>query len=330
MVRLRQFRKRAGLTQAQLAVRAGVSRQLIGAVEAGRHLPRVDAAIAIAAVLGVDVDTVFSPPAALCDILTGEPPAEGALVRIGRVGENVVTAPVGIGTEGWDVADGRIEGGAVVRFTERRDGLVVAGCEPGLQAVERMLRENGIGAVSVSASSRSAIDALVAGRVHAAVVHGPALSEGAGADDVVRFGLATWRVGLAGPLDALHGWWRECLSGRVPVVQREIGAGVQRTFEENTAPGVTVPGPRVANHVEAAAYVVSGGVPAVTIEPAALAFNTAFHPLATHQVELWVAREHAAGPIVGNALDAIASKRFRERLTAIGGYDLSNSGSRVA
>jgi DNA-binding XRE family transcriptional regulator len=58
---LRELREAAGLTQAELAARAGVSRQLVGAVEVGRHLPRVDAALALAAALNVDVGRCSSP-----------------------------------------------------------------------------------------------------------------------------------------------------------------------------------------------------------------------------------------------------------------------------
>ena len=51
---LKQHRARLDLTQAELAMRAGVSRQLVGAAEVGRNLPRVDAAIALAAALQPD------------------------------------------------------------------------------------------------------------------------------------------------------------------------------------------------------------------------------------------------------------------------------------
>lgn len=51
---LRELRDAKGLTPGELAGRAGVSRRLVGAVEAGRHLPRVAAAAALTAALGVD------------------------------------------------------------------------------------------------------------------------------------------------------------------------------------------------------------------------------------------------------------------------------------
>ncbi|MGH8874857.1 MAG: helix-turn-helix domain-containing protein, partial [Acidimicrobiia bacterium] len=232
--RLRELREAAGLTQSELAARAGVSRQLVGAVEAGRHLPRVDAALSLAAALGVDAELLFSRRAAPIDVLSGDSPPEGSLVRIGRVGDRTLTSPARVGMDGWDVADGVVEGGEVAPFGRIGPGVVVVGCEPGLEAMERLLREGGMGAVAVTGSSASAIEALSGGRAHAAVVHGPegwlpGLPDGV---EVARFRLVRWRVGLAGPAGVAVRWWENALRGRVPVVQREPGAGVQGTFEE--------------------------------------------------------------------------------------------------
>jgi DNA-binding XRE family transcriptional regulator len=323
---LRSLRKSSGLTQAELAARAGVSRQLVGAVEAGRHLPRVDAAVALAAVLGVEVSAVFGPARVPVDAVAGTPAAEGSLVRAGWVGDRVVTAPARVGPEGWDVADGIVEGGALTLFDVGRPGVVVAGCEPGLEALERMLRENGMGAVAVSASSASAVEALVAGRLHAAVVHGTGLS--AAPRGVARFRLTEWRVGLAAPAEAASGWWRDALAGRVPVVQREQGAGVQHTFENVAEAGIA--GPRVGGHLEAARRAVLAGMPAVTIEPAALAVGALFHPIEVHRAELWVAQDWVADRVVSEALHVIAGRRFQRRLEGVGGYDLTGCGTRTA
>jgi hypothetical protein len=71
-------------------------------------------------------------------------------------------------------------------------------------------------------------------------------------------------------------------------------------------------------------------MPAVTIEPAALAVGAVFHPLEVHTAELWVADEWLGDPAVQGALDLISGKRFQYRLRAIGGYDLAGCGTRVA
>lgn len=330
---LRELREAAGLTQAELAARAGVSRQLVGAVEVGRHLPRVDAALALAAALNVDVRSLFITESTPVDVVSGSTPVDGSLVRAGRVGDRIVTVPVRVGLNGWDVADGVVEGGTLAWFGRRGPGLVVAGCEPGLEVLERMLREQGSGAVAATGSSTTAVDALAAGRVHAAVVHGPEhrsfpLPTNVGVD---RYRLARWRVGLAAPSTAASGWWQEALAGRVPVVQREQGAGVQRTFEEALdTPHSRVAGPRVDTHLEAARTAVLTGMAAVTIEPAAMAVGASFHPLEVHEAQMWLSRTWVREPAIAEALNVLASRRFQRRLEGVGGYDLEGCGTRAA
>ncbi len=328
MSNLKKYRQAAGLTQAELAEQAGVSRQLVGAAEAGRHLPRVDAGLALAAALGVRVEQLFSAAPAPTDVLTGIPPQDGTLVRAARVGEHIVTAPLQSGIGGWGAADGFVDQGSFAQFSPHADGLVVAGCEPGLEVLERMLRESGMAALSVMASSVAAIEALADERVHAAVVHGPALVRYSDAMDVARFRLTSWQVGLAASPDASPGWFKKASSGRIPVVQREQGAGVQKTFEHRA--GSSVPGPRVGSHMEAAERALLTGMPAVTIEPAALALGAAFEPLDTHEVELWVANVWVNERSANAAMNLILSRRFQLRLDSVGGYDMTGSGSRVA
>lgn len=332
MSRLRRHREAAGLTQVGLAQRSGVSRQLIGAAETGRHLPRVDAAIALADALGVDVASLFAPETSAADVVTGGLPKSGSSVLVGWVGDSAVTAPARVGPDGWDVADGIVIDDRLNVFEQVPAGLVVAGCEPGLEVVERILREHRMAGVAATASSAAAIEALEAGRVHAAVVHGADVDERAAGTDleIVRFALTRWRVGLAAPVDSSPGWAERALSGTISVVQREAGAGVQRTFEDRVKGHSPVPGPRVSSHFQAAGRAVLTGLPAVTIEPAALAAGADFHPLETHDAQLWVDKSWANESVVGAALDVISGRRFQSRLQAVGGYDLTGCGTRVS
>jgi molybdate-binding protein len=308
-----------------------VSRQLVGAVEAGRHLPRIDAGLALAVALGVDVQRLFGSEEPAVDAVSGSTPKEGSAVRLGWVGDRVVTAPARIGGDGWEASDAVVEGGRAVLFGYVNSGAVVAGCEPGLETLEQLLRQGGSGAVAVATSSGAALDALVAGRVHAAVVHGRAGSLPFVPPDtaVVRFRLTGWRVGLAIAPDIGSSWWQSVLDGELAVVQREPGAAVQRTFEEAVGSSTTA-GPRVGGHVVAARHGVAAGLPAVTIEPAALAVGAGFHPLDRHEAQLWVGEQWMSERGVEQVMDLIASSRFRRRLQTVGGYDLDGIGGRVA
>ena len=52
-------RVQLGLTQTELAASAGVSRQLVAAVEAGVNTPAVDAALRLAQALGCSAEDLF-------------------------------------------------------------------------------------------------------------------------------------------------------------------------------------------------------------------------------------------------------------------------------
>src|SRR5688572_22736204 len=112
MVSLRERREAIGLSQADLAERASVSRATIGAVEQGRQVPAADAAVRIARALGTTVEALFARGEP--SLLTVEPVLGGALtageaVRAGSVAGSVVVAP--LGQDEWAAPDGVIDSG---------------------------------------------------------------------------------------------------------------------------------------------------------------------------------------------------------------------------
>jgi molybdate-binding protein len=80
----------------------------------------------------------------------------------------------------------------------------------------------------------------------------------------------------------------------------------------------------------AARHGVAAGLPAVTVEPAALAIGAEFHPLDRHEAQLWVGEEWITDRGVEHLLDLVCGSRFRRRLETVGGYDLDGIGRRVA
>lgn len=59
---IRALREAAGLTQADLAARVGVTRQTLIAIEAGRYSPTLELAFQLSRVFGVGLDDVFQYP----------------------------------------------------------------------------------------------------------------------------------------------------------------------------------------------------------------------------------------------------------------------------
>ena len=57
--RVKDYRKSAGLTQEELAVKSGVSRQTILSIEKNKFIPGLDVALKISKSLSVPTDKIF-------------------------------------------------------------------------------------------------------------------------------------------------------------------------------------------------------------------------------------------------------------------------------
>jgi len=332
--RLRERRLECGLTQAELAARAGVSRQLIAAVEAGHNAPAVDAALGLARALATTVEELFSAPSAAVIPALGTPLKEGALLRLGRVGDRLVAAELadhGTAGAGWAEPDATIRHGALRMFAGATPrGLVLAGCDPALGVAEAMLEGLGPSSLAaLSAATGTGLAALDHGGVHAAVVHGPRDRLPTPPVRVVRFHLARWQVGL-GVAPRLKGSSPEALlRGKAPIVQRDPGAASQQALHRAAAEaGIeTAPsGPLAGGHIEAARLAALLGCAAVTTEAAARAFDLHFLALEEHVVQIWLDerwRDHPGVDALGNLL---SKPGFTERIAQFGGYDLDGCG----
>src|SRR5882762_8754112 len=106
---LRDRRLECGLTQAELAARAGVSRQLVAAVEAGHNAPAVDAALGLARALATTVEALFADTPSEVVAALGGRLRDGAPLRVGRVADRLVAAELadhGVAGAGWAKPDG--------------------------------------------------------------------------------------------------------------------------------------------------------------------------------------------------------------------------------
>jgi DNA-binding XRE family transcriptional regulator len=334
---MRERRLDCGLTQVELAARAGVSRQLVAAVEAGRNVPAVDAAVGIARALATTVEELFAhSPSAVVTAL-GVQLRDGAPLRVGRVADRLVTAELadhGVAGASWARPDGVMETGELRLFPGATPaGLVLAGCDPALGVAERML--DGLGQrslLAISAATGTALRALSRGTVHAAVVHGvhPGLSKPP--VPVVRWHLACWQVGLA-VVPGFRGYSLEAvLAGDISVAQREPSAASQQAFERaRRAAGIEVRfhGPRAVGHLDAARLAATLGGAGVTTEGAARAFGLHFVPFEDHVVEVWISRRWTEHPGVSALGELLAGSAFTERVGQFGGYDLARCGARI-
>lgn len=334
---LRERRLQCGLTQADLATRAGVSRQLVAAVEAGRNTPAVDAALGLAHALATSVEQLFAdtPPDVISAL--GASMRDGAPLRVGRVADQLVAAELsdhGIAGATWARPDGFLEAGRLRLFAGAIPaGTVLAGCDPALGVAEAML--TGLGPrslLAISAPTDTALRALAAGSVHAAVVHGPLHALPDPPIPVTRYHLARWQVGLASAPKLSEHSLEALLRSDAPLAQRDPAAASQQALERaRQKAGIepTKPGPHAAGHLDAARLAATLEGTAVTTEGAAKAFDLRFLPLEEHVVEIWAGKRWQDHPGINALADLLTTNAFTDRVAHFGGYDLAHCGKRV-
>jgi DNA-binding XRE family transcriptional regulator len=329
---LREARLAAGLSQAALASAADVSRQAVGAIEAGHHRPGVDAALALAAAVGRSVEELFAPAPRAPETAVGDPVAEGSAVLAARVGVRIVHAAAqdALASEGWPRANAVLrDGRAQLLPGGDLEGFVVVGCDPALGLAAGLLPGGGPRRViALSGSTVTALEAMQAGRAHAALVHGPPGGLPTPPAGTVRLHLARWRVGIADRGPRPRSVAELCETGD-RVVQREPGASSQKAFlAAVAAEGCRRPaGPLASGHVDVARRVANGAAAGVTIEPAAISWRLAFEALEEHVAEVWIDRRWREHPAVAALGEVLRSSAFTARLGLVGGYTLAGCGS---
>ena len=197
---MRSAREARGLTQLELARRAGISRQALGALEAGTYQPGVSVAIALARELGDTVEGLFGGETKdECNrIHTGwvnEDPwtstGAGGCIALARVGGKIVAVPYPAARLMLASPAGTLEQSGRGRATiatyrsesEIESTLLLAGCDPASAILADWLarHRSPISAVALPCSSSRALAALIEGRAHVAGVHsGRALAALAG------------------------------------------------------------------------------------------------------------------------------------------------------
>ena len=360
---LRQIREQRGVSAAQLAKSAGVSRQTIYAIEAGDYVPNTALALQLAQILQVRVEDLFQieaepeppgPPISV-DLLNSEAPRKGQPVQLCRVGKHLIGVPA-LPQPVLPMADGIVvdagkhgQPAKVQSFSnggESGGRMLIAGCDPGMSLlVQHLARFDDIDSVVAQASSQQALAWLKNGLVHVAGSHLRDLPSGEynlplvrrlfpkGDVKVVTF--AIWEQGFV----LAHGNPKNIRGAAdlarkdVSIINREKGAGSRDLLEQKLRDaGVAL------NRVQGHNRIAHGHLPAalavsmneadccVATRSAARAFGLAFVPLATERYDLVVRREFLRLPAVQALLDVLNRAAIRRKLELLAGYDTSHTG----
>lgn len=353
---LATVRQKRGIAAADLARRAGVSRQTIYAMEAGNYIPNTAVALQLARVLEVPVEDLFrlepgepEPPRTVAaeligagDRFTGSP-IEVCRVNSRLVGVPAVTAP-------WQLvpADGLLVDPrhSMVQLFENEPGearLLVAGCDPATSILARHIGRASVRLVTAAVNSSVALDLLKRRLVHVAGTHlrdeRSAIQTQFPRKGAAVFVFAVWEEGLVlarGNPKGIRGV-DGLASPAVRLVTREPGSGSRQLLDrELTAAGIEphrVRGydePPAAGHLPAAWRVYTGMADCcVATRSAARAFGLEFIPLASERYDLVIRRENLELAAVERLLDTLAQAAFRRELEALCGYDTRETGKRL-
>jgi putative molybdopterin biosynthesis protein len=362
---LREVRTRLGISQQELAARAGVSRQTVSGVEAGLYAPSAPVALRLARALGCRVEDLFwleqDLPSVEAVPAAGTPPGNRLRLALARIGGRWVAHPLMgdaafrtelVPTDGEAPWDGRSASLHVRPLDDPQSLLrtvVLAGCTPATslwaRAAERW--HPGLRVHWVFANSTDALRRLARGEVHAAGVHlfDPATGEHnipfvrrlLPDRQVVLVNLGVWEEGLlVAPGNPLQIRAAADLT-RVRLVNREPGSGsrqlLERVLAQEQIPPESVPGfdRTVSDHLEVAREVLSGkadtGVSAAAV---AAAFGLGFLPLHRVRYDIAVCREYLDEEPVRQLLGTLSHRHVRSQLEALGGYDTARTGDVVA
>ncbi len=358
--RVRDVRLVRGLSQQELAGRAGITRQAVNAIEMRRYTPNATVALRLAQALDSRVEDLFSLAAGGRDrpvLTSGEVMEPGERVAVAHIGDMLVAHPLtGMRSivEGFQPADAiASEDGASVKMLAPPDApgktAVLLGCDPSLTVlvswVARSLPQGRL--LWLHASSQSALDALPRGLAHVAGSHLPGDTEAnvgparraVGRDGGLVVTYAAWEQGLIvahGNPKALRSAADLARTG-VRIVNREPGSGSRKLLDELMARDGLAPADVagyasvVPSHTAVARAVAAGTSDAgIGLEAVSRSFGLDFVPLTEVRFDLVIPDEHSSHPVIQAMLDVLQGARLRMDLAALPGYSTSRTGNVVA
>jgi putative molybdopterin biosynthesis protein len=363
---VRRARLARGLTQDELARRAGLSRQALGAIESGAYQPGVGVALALARELGHSVEALFGAPAEASHLEADWTGASSrtaggrcGAVALGRVGGRLVAVPHPRPVLRLAPAAGVIEhaGGGrarVAAFRTREEieaTLLVAGCDPAVTILaDWMGRHRPATALApITRTSRAALTALLDGRVHAAGVH---LCDRKGGEynlvavretlkrrRAVMVNFARWELGLGvrrgNPLELRS--IADLARPGVRIANRESGSGARLVLDQALAE-LKIASRRIAGygrefsgHLEVAAAIAAGEAETgLTLRVAAEAWGLDFIAVREERYDLVILEREMDSPPVRAMLDALNSGSFASEVSQLCAYDTARMGQVIA
>lgn len=333
--RVRQLRTARGLTQAQLAELAGISRTAVTAIEGSQLVPSVLAALALAKVLECTVEELFLEPS---DSLPGETwawpsPTEQSVSKCWKaeVDGRVLLYPAVVAPMLTLLPEALAESPIPPDQT-----LVLAGCDPaaGLLATH-FAQQTRQRLLVIPRSSAQSLELLRNGLVHLAGLHYSTSADPDHNTRIVReklgagyslVRLARWQEGIVlGSGTGLRSV-RQAVRAKLTWVGREPGSGARQCLDQ-LLPRQATPRHVARNHQGVVEAIQSGWADAgVCVQLAGVEAGLAFLPVREEFYDLCFPTRFAEDRRFKAFLKVIRARPYQRILSELPGYDAGETG----
>lgn len=344
---LRERRVAAGWSQDELAAKASLSRPAVSAIETGRVVPSVAAALALAGVFRCTVEDLFRAersggagtrqwawPAAADPVSFWE----------ATVGQRTLLYPFEPTLLGIVPTDGRRHGAGETRrpaFDPQRT-LVVASCDPAIGLLAAELGSTAsLRLLPLLRSSRKALELLGRDLVHVAGLHLQGSEEAGANERVVREMLGAgftlvrvsrWQEGVALKTERHFRTVEQVLRAKLRWVGREEGSGARRCLDALLGGRARPLGyDHIArDHTAVAETLRSGWAQAgICLRLVAEMSGLEFLPVQQEDYDFCYRTDREDDPRIQALLGVVGSRSYRRQLSELPGYDAGQAGALV-
>ncbi|MFO0945161.1 MAG: substrate-binding domain-containing protein [Planctomycetota bacterium] len=336
---VREFRLRKEWSQIELAERAGISRAAVSAIESGRIVPSVAAALQLASVFACSVEELFGAAAPAGGVVWATPaPRDPCRFWHAEVNGRVLYYPTESTTVGYTPHDGVMEAGSIrlsASFAPRQT-LVVACCDPavGLLAAEYE-RASGFRLLVLPRSSRLALDMVRSGTAHVAGLHLATASEPEMNarlakemldDDFSLLAGAHWDEGLAVRPQVDASSVEDVIRSNLVWIGREAGSGARQCLEE-LLPDREAPAMIARDHRGVADAIRCGWADVgVCLKLPSEEAGLRFLSVRTEAYDLCFPSKYSDDPRIQALIKVMRSTNYRDRLAELPGYGATVTG----
>lgn len=241
---VRMKRLDLGLTQAELAERAGISRSAIAAIEGNQLVTSVSTALALSAALGSTVEELFSDQSQnhLPDQWAWQPANIGGGYWRAEVGGRTLRYPASFTPMLAYLPDSVTDDYAKANARHAAETLVLASCDPAASLLASQFAEvTGLRLIVLQRSSRDAISMLREGLVHLAGLHLATPEQPLKNQEFIReqlgsgfhsIRLSQWQEGIVTRSTAKLGSIRAARTAKLQWVGREPGSGARQCLDQ--------------------------------------------------------------------------------------------------